>query len=404
MTGSSFPTVPDKAAPTSEWTGYLRRRYPTEKEWDRVLTSKQERRAGPGYAPLSVGDLVAGIESLLREEIGSDFAVTDANWLAGGASKLQIAFHLDWDKPGTGRTREKLVLRMEPPESAVETSRRREFEILRAMQGTLPVPEARWMDPDARHTQYPSLICGFVSGRTKPSGITSSVTGIGINFGPQFRGPLAKQVVRDMARMHNWDWRSADLPSFDAPRPGTQAAEWNLNHWQRVWEEDCHEDVPFVTDLYHWLMANIPPIENPVMTHNDFRSGNFLFSEETAQITSWLDWELAHVGDRHQELGFFATENMGHRSEDGKDWLAHGLMPIDRMLAFYEQESGVSVDRSAVEYYRVFFCYRAAVIILGTCIRAAMGAKTHQDLTVAWLSAFAYRNLAEAREVLERIG
>lgn len=367
-----------------------------------MLTSKEDRRSGPGYTPLTVADIRGGLEDLLRHEIGNEFTIGQANWLAGGASKLQIAFDLDWDRPGMGRTQERLVLRMEPPESAVETSRRREFELLKAINGTLPVPEARWMDPEGRFTQYPSLVCGFVSGTTKPKGITSSVTGIGINFGPDYREVLARQVVRDMAIMHDWDWESAELPSFDRPQSGIQAVEWNLNHWRRVWEEDCHEEVPFVTELHHWLVQNMPPIEKPVMTHNDFRSGNFLFSEQTGEITAWLDWELAHVGDRHQELGFMAARNMGHASENGRDWLAHGLMPLEQMIELYERESGFAVNRKTVEYYRIFFCYRAAVIILGTCIRAAMGGKTHQDLTVAWLSAFAFRNLDEARVAMEK--
>lgn len=394
----------DKANPSTKWVDSLRNRFPTESEWDRALTSKQERRGGPGYTPLSVDEIVSCLNAMLANEIEGDFTVSEANWLAGGASKLQIAFWLEWDKPGMGKTRERLVLRMEPPESAVETSRRREFEILAAMDGVLPVPEARWVDPDATYMQYPALICGFVNGVTKPSGITSSVTGIGINFGPDFREPLAREVMRDMAIMHGWDWQSADLPSFDVPQAGTQAVEWNLNHWARVWEEDCHEEVPFVNELLHWLKTNMPPIDRVCMTHNDFRSGNFLFDEKSGKITSWLDWELAHLGDHHQELGFFAVENMGHMSEDGKQLLSHGLMPMEWMIEEYEKAGGLPVNARSVEYYRVFFCYRAAVIILGTCIRAAMGGKTHQDLTVAWLSGFAYRNLDEAREVLERIG
>ncbi|OAO00800.1 aminoglycoside phosphotransferase [Sphingomonadales bacterium EhC05] len=396
--------VIDKANPSTSWVDSLREKFPTENEWDHVLTSKQQRRSGPGYTPLSVDDIVTRLNVMLSNEIEGDFSISEANWLAGGASKLQVAFWLEWDKPGTGKTRERMVLRMEPPESAVETSRRREFEILAAMDSILPVPAALWVDPDATYMQYPALICGFVNGVTKPSGITSSVTGIGINFGPDFREPLAKDVIRDMAIMHNWDWRSANIPSFDIPELGTQAVEWNLNHWARVWEEDCNEEVPFVNELAHWLKANMPPIDQISLTHNDFRSGNFLFDEKSGKITSWLDWELAHLGDRHQELGFFAVENMGHYSEDGKQLIAHGLMPMDWMLEEYERVSGLSVNRRTVEYYRVFFCYRAAVIILGTCIRAAMGGKTHQDLTVAWLSAFAYRNLDEARQVLERIG
>ena len=79
-------------------------------------------------------------------------------------------------------------------------------------------------------------------------------------------------------------------------------------------------------------------------------------------------------------------------------------MPIEAMLEAYERESGLSVVQRSVDFYRVFFCYRAAVIILATCVRAARAGKTHQDLTVAWLSAFAFRNLEEARAVVERIG
>src|SRR3546814_14600618 len=86
--------------------------------------------------------------------------------------------------------------------------------------------------------------------------------------------------------------------SFDRPSPGTEAVEWNLNHWARVWEEDCNEDVPFVTELAHWLKRNMPAIDRISLTHNDFRSGNFLFDEKSGEITAWLDWEPAHLGDR----------------------------------------------------------------------------------------------------------
>src|SRR3546814_1992478 len=78
--------------------------------------------------------------------------------------------------------------------------------------------------------QYPALIYGFVNGVTKPSGITSSVTGIGINFGPHFRAGLGRAVVRDMARMHRWDWTKGDSPSFDRPSPGTEAVERSEEH------------------------------------------------------------------------------------------------------------------------------------------------------------------------------
>ena len=404
MTALAYPMI-DKARPTPAWIETVRRAYPTEREWDAILTAKLKRRAGPGYSPLTVEAIVAGLEALLRAEIGGDFTVSDARWLAGGASKLQIAFWLDWNRPGAGRMRERMVLRMELPESVVETSRRREFDLCRAIGDTLPVPEALWIDADATHLPWPAIVCGFVTGVTKPSGKTSVVTGIGINFGEALRAPLGQQVIEDLAKLHRWDWRAADLPSFSRPSEGTtQAVEWNLNHWARVWEEDVGEEVPMMRLVERWLRRNMPVVDHLSMTHNDFRAGNFLFDEGTRRITAWLDWELACIGDRHQDVAFLALENMGHYAEDGSTFLCNGFVTLDALCAAYEAASGWPVDRAKVDYYRVLMCYRAVVIVLATGCRAGFAGKTHQDLTLAWLSAFAFRNLEEARQIIERVG
>ena len=41
---------------------------------------------------------------------------------------------------GAGAAVDRMVLRMEPSESIVETSRKREFQLIRAMDGVVPVP------------------------------------------------------------------------------------------------------------------------------------------------------------------------------------------------------------------------------------------------------------------------
>ena len=90
----------DKNRPSEAWISALRARFPCEREIERVLTRKLSRRAGVGFAPLGLETLTAGIEALLRAEAIADFAVTAARWLAGGASKLQVAFQLTWQQPG----------------------------------------------------------------------------------------------------------------------------------------------------------------------------------------------------------------------------------------------------------------------------------------------------------------
>src|SRR5262252_2006311 len=165
----------DKNRPSPEWLAHLRTRYPTEREIDRILTRRLERRAGPGYSPLPLQRLVDGTRALIAAHHQGPFAIHDARWLSGGASKLQMAFTLDWERPGVGRERTRMVTRMEPAESIVETSRLREFQLIRAVQSTVPVPPVYWCDPHGEHLPYPALVYGFAEGVAKPTAATAGV-------------------------------------------------------------------------------------------------------------------------------------------------------------------------------------------------------------------------------------
>ena len=101
--------------------------------------------------------------------------------LSGGASKEQFSFTLR----NSDGTSEKLVLRIDPRESIVETYRAREFEVIAAMKGVVPVPGVRWVDSDGSFFGNSALICDVVSGVAKPTtkhGDGGQVSGIGAGF------------------------------------------------------------------------------------------------------------------------------------------------------------------------------------------------------------------------------
>ena len=54
-----------------------------------------------------------------------------------------------------------LVLRMDPCESLNESSRLREFQLLKTFEGVIPAPKGYWVDHEARYLPNPALICGF---------------------------------------------------------------------------------------------------------------------------------------------------------------------------------------------------------------------------------------------------
>ena len=133
-------TVIDKDKPSPEWIAQMRKRFKVEREIDRALTFKLEKRAGPAYSKLPLDTLVEGVRSLIASQYGEPFEIRNPHWLAGGASKLQMRFDLNWNRPGVGRETTRMVLRNDLAEALHATSRAREFQIVNALKGTLPVP------------------------------------------------------------------------------------------------------------------------------------------------------------------------------------------------------------------------------------------------------------------------
>ncbi|MDN5939717.1 MAG: phosphotransferase family protein, partial [Salinisphaera sp.] len=374
----------DKDKPSAEWIASLHDRFPCEREIRRVRDCKLERRAEPPFQAPGLEALCAGLERLLTDRLDTSFAIRAPRWLTGGASKVQMAFDLEWQPQGGERTTQPMVLRMEPAASIAETSRLREFELLRTMQGVVPVPEVFWVDNEAEHLPCPGLVCGFVEGVTRPSDSPGGISGLGTNYGPGLREVLGAQFVEHLAKIHLHDWPDGALDSFHLPFTDTQSVILEIRHWQRVWAEDSGEDVPLLHVAANWLLANAPSIDQLSIVHGDYRVGNFLFDEDSQQITAWLDWELGHLGDRHDDLAFATSRVLGHLHEDGETFLACGLLPVEQLIADYERASGLTVDPEKLAYYRVLNLYKLTVICVATAPRVMRGGKSHQDITLAW--------------------
>lgn len=391
----------DKDNPSREWIASLRRRYPCETEVDRVLTRKLSRRATARYEPVRLDTLVRGVESLLRANLDGPFTISGAKWLSGGASKLQMLFDLAERAGGAERT-SRLVLRMETPESVVESSRLREFQLLGAIEGVIPAPRPLWVDATAEHLPYPGLVYTWAPGVTKPSGATSGVSGVGIGFGRELRAALAPQFASYLGALHALDWRTSDLGAFDVAEPPTQAVEWQINWWERVWEEDSEEEVPLFRVAAGWLRENVPTVDRLSLIHGDYRNGNFLFTEHDRRISAVLDWELGHLGDRHEDFGWSLASFNRSNDEQGTP-LVCGLMTEDELFEAYERSSGLTLDRDRLDYYRIFNTFKAAIIPTATAYRVARGGKTHQDVLAAWFQGIGYLVMMELRTLLERV-
>ena len=403
MSVMSRPDTRD--APTPEFIAALRRRYPIEPEIDRLLTRKMERRGRPSHSMVSLEALSASLAALLADTLDDKFEIADPCWLAGGASKLQMRFTLRWNEPAAGPTTSDLVVRMEPSESINASSRLREFELLRALHGTVPVPRVYWVDPDAKWFVEPALIYAYAHGVAKPTAaVAGGVSGIGTNFGPRLRKLLAPQFVEHLARIHTFEHEHSSLDSFSRPPiDSPESAQMQINRTLRVWEEDRGEEFALMDVAANWLARNVPLLDRASVIHGDYRAGNFLFDEASGQVTAVLDWERAYIGDRHRDLAWSTARVIGHMAEDGKTYLICGLMPIEEFHDRYQQSSGLKIDPVKLQFYEVLNRYQQVTTVLGTAYRVVRLSKSHQNIVVARLQTAAYLLAEELRSALEEV-
>jgi aminoglycoside phosphotransferase (APT) family kinase protein len=274
---------------------------------------------------------------------------------------------------------------MDPLESIIETSRQREAEVIRAMKGTVPVPEVRYVDHEGEFLGQSGVITRFVSGVTKPTDSGGAVTGIGTNYGDRIAS-IAPQFLNNLVAIHNFDWRSADLPSFKAPTAyPKQAALWQTNWYVRIWEQTAPEQIPLVSLIHRWLRENAPECHELSLIHADYRMGNFMFDEKSGQMTAVLDWELAHIGDFHEDVAYVTQKLFGLVNEKGQ-FMCCGLFLREEYLAEYQRLSGRTINPESLRYYEVVNAWKSVVHTFASCLRVAKDGNNHQDILLSWLA------------------
>jgi len=313
-----------------------------EPEIAHTLNRIHAARASGPYALCKEDELRSRLEPFLLREGVRNPRVEDLSRLAGGASKEQFVFTLMAD----GQSPRSCVLRLEPVEGVAITSRRRELEAIRAVSDVVPVPEVLWIDPDGDALGRPALITGFVEGVTKPSDTSSNITGFGTVLGESLRG------------------------------------------------------IPVLGLAERWMRDNLPETSELVLIHGDYRTGNYLFDEETGTITAILDWEFTHVGDYHEDLAWISLRPWSN-TENGT-LLASGLFPYDELATRYTAVSGREVNLKTLHFYQVLCLYKCTVICLGSGLRAAHEAHNHQDALMSWLTPAGYVFMNELIDLIEQ--
>jgi aminoglycoside phosphotransferase (APT) family kinase protein len=366
----------------------------TEPQLATLLEERKARRTAPPYEPQNDAAVQALLEAFFAKEAAGG-TVSSVARMGGGASKEQFAFTLT-----TNDSAERYVLRMDPMEGITETSREREYEILLAMQGVVPAPKPIWLDADGAHFGRPAVIMEFVNGTPKPSTMTLSVTGLGTVLGDPLRGQIRPQYLDMLAKIHNFDWASAKLPSYTAPTADPkQGTRWLINFWKELLEQDALVHEPIIRLATQWLEENVPDCEKLCLVHGDFRTGNYLFDEASGKITAMLDWEMSYTGDFHGDLAWLLQPVFGTRI-DGVFRVSDIFEGEEDFIAAYEAVSGNKVNRQTLHYFKVFNDWKSYILVGALGMRAAREQHNHQDVLLTFLAATSPMFVADLAKLL----
>ena len=362
-----------------------------------VLDRKMALRGNTVYVPTPIENVGKQLDAFLTDQLDGAFVVHGLSKLTGGASMEQYVFSLE--RPDTDEPTTRMILRMSPLCSVIETCRLREFQIMAAVAGTVPAPRVFFIAPGSDAFGRPALISSFDEGVTAPTDGGGNASGLGTAYGSS-RAALAPQFVRHLAALHTLDWSRKDLSALQVPRPGTtDAVDWRIALWDRVWREDGFEAHPTVALTSAWLWEHRPPVDHVSLVHGDYRNGNFLFLEGTGEMTAILDWETGHLGDRHLDLAYAMLPGYGTLGEDGTYYCA-GLVEKQEFIREYERHSGLSVDPERLRYYTVLNMYWAVIACSGTAPRLAAERMTHLDTMMNLVPGLAMFFIGELNAIL----
>jgi aminoglycoside phosphotransferase (APT) family kinase protein len=187
------------------------------------------------------------------------------------------------------------------------------------------------------------------------------------------RAGVVDDCARALAAIHSVPL--GDLPELPALPPADHLDRLASLH------DAFGQAIPTFTLAFRWLRERLPAARPLTLVHGDFRTGNLLVDEQG--LVAVLDWELMHLGDPLEDLGWFCTPAWRF----GSELPAGGFGSREQLAASYAREMGAEIDAAQIRYWEVFGTLRWGVIcqaqafahlngIARSVERAAIGRRT----------------------------
>jgi aminoglycoside phosphotransferase (APT) family kinase protein len=269
--------------------------------------------------------------------------------LSGGASRETFAFELFDALDGSSQ---RMILQRVRSGSTGNAQMGSEAALLRAAAkaGVAVAPVLAASD-DRAIIGEPFLVMGWVDGET----IARRILRDG-EFDAA-RPALVGQCAASLAAIHAIP--PTEVPHLLAPDPIDQ-----LRTTMDSLGVALGQPHPAFELGFRWLDEHRPEPVPRTVVHGDFRLGNLMVGPDGLRAV--LDWELAHLGDPMEDLGWLCVRAWRFGSQQP----VAGVGSYDELFAAYEQASRAPVDAERVRWWVALGTLRWGVICM-------MQASTH---------------------------
>ncbi|MGH2721653.1 MAG: phosphotransferase family protein [Actinomycetota bacterium] len=241
----------------------------------------------------------------------------------------------------------------------------REFRVISALAGVIPVPRTVLLCEDAGVIGAPFYLMQRVEGTVYRSGAQTSL------LSDEDKRPLAFSLVDVLADLHRVDPAAVGLADFGHPQG---FLERQVRRWSGQLEHSRSRDVAGIDRLREQLSSWVPVSPAPTLVHGDYRLDNVMV-DARRRIVAVLDWEMATLGDPLTDLGLFLVfwdgmagmENPLLGGEGGRAGFPSGRALLQR----YRERN--DVDLGPLDWYLAFAYFKLAVIAEGIFFRFTRG-------------------------------
>ena len=143
------------------------------------------------------------------------------------------------------------------------------------------------------------------------------------------------------------------------------------------WHDRLGEPHPVFELAFRVLEAARPAATRRALVHGDFRMGNLMVGARG--LNGVLDWELTHVGDPVEDLGWLCVPAWRFTRPDRP---AAGLSGREQLLAAYERHAGLAVDPAVLRWWELAGTLRWGVICVMQAFAHLSGARSSVEHAV----------------------